>query len=85
MDGYFDKLDGRWRLLPVQQQRRYTRNFFIGYVILTALVVIKVCVDTAGPRRKNDLKIEHIENPTLPKQKTAVPISLDSLSIILKK
>lgn len=45
MDRYFNKLDKRWRALPVGKQHKYTLYFFIGYLLLTAGVILKVWYD----------------------------------------
>lgn len=81
MDRYFDQLDDRWRELPVRKQHQYTLYFFFGYLLLTAGVIAKVWYDAGNS--KNDLQIEHIENPVLKKNEN--PASLqDSISTILK-
>ncbi len=80
VDSYFDRLDDRWRELPVRKQHKYTLYFFVGYLMLTAGVIAKVWYDTG--KSENDMKIEHIENPVL---KSGNPASLqDSVSTILK-
>lgn len=61
MDKWFEKLDGRWRKLPVRKQHRYTLIFFLGYAILTAGVTLKVWY--GGGKSNQGLVIEHIENP----------------------
>lgn len=77
---YFDKLDNRWRELPVRKQHQYTLYLFLGYLLLTIMVVSKVMYDTS--KSKNDMTIEHIESPVL---KNKTPASLqDSISTILK-
>jgi hypothetical protein len=80
MDRYFDKLDDLWRALPLRKQHQYTLYFFAGYLLLTAGVIGKVWYDTTKSR--NDIIIEHIENPVL---KSKNPARLqDSVSTILK-
>lgn len=80
MDLYFDKLDERWRALPLRRQHQYTLYFFTAYVLLTAAVIGKVMYETS--KSGNDIVIEHIENPAL---KSKSPVKLqDSLSTILK-
>lgn len=80
IDRYFDQLDKRWQALPSRKQRQYTLYFFIGYLLFTIGVVGKIMYDTG--KSKNDMHIEHIENPVL---KNKTPASLqDSLSTILK-
>ncbi|MDM1048450.1 nitrogen regulatory IIA protein [Sphingobacterium hotanense] len=80
IDRYFDQLDNRWRALPLRKQHQYTLCFFVGYLLLTVVVIGQVIYDTGAS--ENDLHIEHIENPVL---KNKTPASLqDSLSTILK-
>ena len=80
MDRYFDKLDERWRALPLRKQHQYTLYFFVGYLLLTVAVIGKVMYDTS--KSGNDMVIEHIENPVL---KSKNPVRLrDSVSTILK-
>ena len=81
MDRYFDKLDERWRELPLRKQHQYTLYFFVGYLLLTMAVIGKVMYDTS--KSGNDIIIEHIENPVL--KKSGSPARLqDTLSTILK-
>lgn len=80
IDRYFDKLDDRWRALPLRKQHQYTLYFFVGYLLLTIAVIGKVMYDTGAS--ENDIHIEHIENPFLNSKK---PSKLqDSILIILK-
>ena len=81
MDGYFDKLDERWRALPVGKQHKYTLYFFVAYLILTAGVIFKVWYD--AEKSDNNMVIEHIENPVL-KKKERPTVLQDTLSTILK-
>lgn len=82
MDRFFDRLDERWKALTVGRQHQYTLYFFVGYLILTVGVVAKVWYDTR--LSKNDMHIEHIENPVLKKNESPAPLR-DTLSTILKK
>ncbi len=63
MDRYFDKVDDRWRALPLLKQHQYTLYFFVGYLLLTVAVIGKVMYDTS--KSGNGMVIEHIENPVL--------------------
>lgn len=81
MDGYFEKLDGKWRALPVGRQHKYTLCFFVAYLILTAGVIFKVWYDAGKP--DSNMVIEHIENPVL-KKKERPSVLQDTLSTILK-
>ncbi len=81
MDRYFDKLDERWRALPVRKQHKYTLYFFVAYLILTAVVIFKVWYDAGN--QDNKMVIEHIENPVL-KKKERPTVLQDTVSTILK-
>ncbi|GAA0886487.1 hypothetical protein GCM10009120_50860 [Sphingobacterium siyangense subsp. cladoniae] len=81
MDRYFDKLDHRWRELPLRKQHKYTLYFFVGYLLLTVAVIGKVMYDTS--KSGNDMVIEHIENPVLKKNESPARLQ-DTLSTILK-
>lgn len=81
MDRYFDKLDKRWRELPVDRQHKYTLYLFAGYLLLTAGVIGKVWYDVS--QSHNDMIIDHIENAVL--KKSEIPAKLqDSTATILK-
>ena len=81
MERWFDKLDQRWRDLPIRRQHRYTLYLFSGYMLLSAGVIFKVWYDTA--KSDNNMIIKHIENPALKKKES--PASLqDTLATILK-
>ena len=53
MDRYFDKLDERWRVLPIQKQHQCMLYFFVGYLLLTAGVIGKVWYETS--KSHNDI------------------------------
>lgn len=82
MDKWFEKLDERWRTLPLSKQHKYTLYFFAGYLLLTVGVIFKVWYDAS--KSNNDMAIEHIENPVL-KRKGSPTLLKDTLSTILKK
>ncbi|NBL65627.1 nitrogen regulatory IIA protein [Flavobacterium sp. NST-5] len=79
MDRYFDRLDERWRALPLRKQHRYTLYFFTAYLLLTVGVIFKVWYDTA--KSDNSMAIEHIENPVLQKKESPAPLQ-DTLQIL---
>ncbi len=81
MDRYFDKLDDRWRALPLRKQHQYTLYFFVGYLLLTTMVIGKVWYDTK--KSDNSMVIEHIENPVLKKKESPARLQ-DTVSTILK-
>lgn len=81
LDNWFDRLDGRWRVLPLRKQQQYTLYFFLGYLLLTIGVIFKVWYDTSNSGNK--IVIEHIENPVLQKKESPAALQ-DSLSTILK-
>lgn len=80
MDKYFDKLNQRWHALPLNKQHQYTLYFFVGYLLLTVVIIGKVMYDTSIS--DNSMVIKHIENPVF---KSKNPARLqDSVSTILK-
>lgn len=81
IEGYFNKLDEQWRVLPVDKQHKYTLYFFIGYLLLTAGVILKVWSD-AG-KADSSLDIEHIENTVLKKKENPKKLQ-DTLTTIFK-
>lgn len=81
IDQWMDSLDQRWEELPIKRQHQYLLYFFIGYLLLTTVVIANVWSDTAGS--KNDLDIRHIES-TVPLQKKSSAALQDSLKSILK-
>lgn len=81
IDKWFDKQDKNWRALSLTKQRRYTLYLFLAYLLLTAVVILKVLYDMA--KSDNRMVIEHIDNPVRKKES---PVSqLDTLSTILKE
>ncbi len=81
ISNWFDKLDGQWRAMPVKKQHRYTLLLFLGYALLSVVVLLKVCYDVA--KSDNTLTIEHIENPINRKNNSSVSPQ-DSIRTILK-
>ena len=67
MDGYFDRLDRKWRALPVKRQRRYTLIFFLAYLLLTAAVITGVCYDVK--KNEKGIAVDPIENPIIKRSK----------------
>ncbi|MDX3913928.1 MAG: nitrogen regulatory IIA protein [Pseudosphingobacterium sp.] len=82
INDWFDRLDDRWRELPVRKQRRYTLLLFAGYALLSVVVLIKVCYDVA--QSDNEIVIEHIENPIIQQKKSSASPQ-DSITTILKR
>jgi hypothetical protein len=81
IDSWFNRLDVRWRKLSIKKQRRYTLYFFMGYLILTIGVILRVGYDTW--KSDHSMVIGHIENPVI-QQKQSRTSALDSMSMILK-
>lgn len=81
MYSYFEKLDKRWDELPIQKQHHYTLYFFAGYLLLTLVVISKVCYDTL--KSNNTMTIKHILNPVLENKETPAPLQ-DTLQPTLK-
>ena len=57
LDRFYDKLDERWRALPIKKQRRYTLCFFVGYFLLTVVVLANVWLDTG--KAENTISMQH--------------------------
>lgn len=70
MDRQFEKLDARWRLLPIGKQRRYTLYIFTGYVILAATVIITALI--GSPEPGTAVAIKRIKNPVIRLQQSPV-------------
>lgn len=81
ISNWFDKLDGQWRAMPVKKQHRYTLLLFLGYALLSVVVLLKVCYDVA--HSDNTMTIEHIENPIRQNNSSVSP--QDSINTILKR
>lgn len=69
IEQHFDKLDDRFRALPLRKQRQYTLYFFMGYFMLTAAVIWNIWHDTATSNEA--INIKHIENPVLKKKESS--------------
>jgi len=54
-----DRLDSRWRFLPVERQRRYTRLLFIAYLCLVTGLLVQYC-SQAGQVQPAGMR--HIQN-----------------------
>lgn len=70
LDVWTNTLDKRWRRLPLKKQRIYTIYMFLGYLIVTVLIVLQICL--GYPLTKHNYRIEHIDNPSIPKQKNTI-------------
>ncbi|MFH6958556.1 nitrogen regulatory IIA protein [Flavobacterium aquidurense] len=81
IDKWFEKQDKSWRALSLDRQRRYALCLFLVYLLLTAVVILKVWYDTA--KSDNRMVIEHIDNPVRKKESPAP--QLDTLSTKLKE
>ena len=81
IDSWLDKFDRYWRTLPLKVQYKYILYFFLGYVILTIGVILKVVQDA---RQANQgIVLKHIENPVIKKNESVISMR-DSLLMILK-
>jgi hypothetical protein len=68
IDKWLDGLDKRWDELPIQKQRHYALYFFSAYLLLTIVMISKVCYDTINT--DSTMIIEHILNPVPEKKKS---------------
>lgn len=66
LDVWTYTLDKRWRRLPLKKQRTYTIYMFLGYLIITVLIVLQICL--GYPLPKHDFRIDHIDNSDIQTQ-----------------
>lgn len=76
---WFDRQDKRWRDLSLERQRSYTLGLFLAYLLLTALLILKVWHDIAGSDSR--MVIEHIGNTVRKKGNTASPMDTQSTTV----
>ncbi len=50
--------DRKWKELPAKSQRLFTKLFFVGYTVVTLLVLISIFITTANDN--NTMSISHI-------------------------
>lgn len=50
--------DHKWKALPQKRQRLFTKLFFVGYTVVTLLVLISIFITTANDN--NTMSISHI-------------------------
>lgn len=62
IDNELDKLDLRWRNLPVKKQIRYVLYLFAFYLLMGVGVLVKVFYDLG---RGDKIDISHIELPAV--------------------
>ncbi|MEN2489070.1 nitrogen regulatory IIA protein [Flavobacterium sp. B11] len=79
---WLERLDKDWEAMPIKRQHQVILHFFAAYVLLTAVVVFNVCRDTAYA--KNNMAVEHIQNPAQPEKESQASVK-DTLKPILKK
>ncbi len=63
---YFTYLNQCWLRLPLEKQRKYILLFFIGYFLLTVVVMLNAFRSTG--KAGKGIVIEHIENPVIKKR-----------------
>ncbi|MFH6988448.1 nitrogen regulatory IIA protein [Flavobacterium collinsii] len=78
---WLEGLDRNWEAMPIKRQHQVMLYFFAAYVLLTAVVIFNVCRDTAYAR--NNMAVEHIENPVSAGKESAAPLQ-DYLKKIFK-
>lgn len=79
---YALQADNRWKNLPVERQRLLTKLFFGGYVLLTLLVIVSICISTS--QRNNEISINHIDGISRSSQ-TKDTIQTDKINSLIKK
>ncbi|MET3535883.1 hypothetical protein [Chryseobacterium limigenitum] len=50
--------DRKWKALPGKRQRFFTKLFFVGYAVVTLLVLISIFISTGN--KTNTMSISHI-------------------------
>lgn len=55
-----ERLDAKWRALPLKTQIRYVIMLFAFYLLMGIGVLIKVCYDLG--REEGHMEIQHIES-----------------------
>lgn len=78
---WLEKQDKSWRALSSDKQRNYTIRLFLAYLLLTAVVILRVWYGIA--KSDNRMVIEHIDCPERKKESPA--LQLDTLTTILKE
>ena len=69
IDFELEKLDMKWRNLPINTQIRYVLYLFAFYMILGVGVMVKVFYDLGRDER---MEIGHIEAPAVMKEEPAI-------------
>lgn len=73
---YFEQIDNRWKRLSLRKQHQYMVVLFIGYLLLTITVILKIWYDTGS--NKDKMQINHIENPVMKTVRTKTPYTTTS-------
>jgi len=79
---YALQADNRWKILPIERQRLFTKLFFVGYALLTLLVIVSICISTV--QRNNEISINHIDGVSRNLQ-TKDTIQADKINSLIKK
>ncbi|MFH7001577.1 MULTISPECIES: nitrogen regulatory IIA protein [Flavobacterium] len=82
IDHCLEGLDRNWDAMPIKRQHQVILCFFAAYVLLTAVVIFNVCLDTE--HAKNNMAVEHIQSPAQPEKENQASVK-DTLKPILKK
>ncbi|AZA93006.1 Uncharacterised protein [Chryseobacterium nakagawai] len=56
---YILRIEDHWNAISVGKQRLMTKVFFGGYVLITVIVIVNICISTT--RRNNTMSINHID------------------------
>jgi len=81
IQSWFDRHEKSWRALSLGRQRSYTLCLFLAYLLLTAVVILKVCCGMA--KSDNIMAIDPIGSPVRKKESPA--FQQDTLSTIIKE
>jgi len=79
---YALQADNRWKILPVKRQRLLIKLFFVGYALLTLLVIVSIYISTV--QGNNEISINHIYGVSRNLQ-TKDTIQADKINSLIKK
>lgn len=76
IENYIVDAERKWKVLPEDRQRLFTKLFFAGYAALTVAVIISICISTGN--NTNTMQIKHIS--TISKQTAVKKVANDNRS-----
>jgi hypothetical protein len=73
------ELNGWWRTLTRKRQQQFMLCCFVGYTVLTAVIIVSICL-----KSNQELRLDHISYPMI-RQGKDIMFKTDSINIIPKK